>query len=235
MPGFARQKGFLLNPFRFAGGGGGGGTISEVDSGTDNSREFLDQSTGNLTKSTGTASGDIGIILVSWWERSSYTITTPTGWTAPSGNQLAIGGAGGARNLLTVFYRVMDGSEGANWAVSFSGSTYGNAVLLTLRNSAGAMSFVSATAGTAATGTTLTAPDVSGTDGYGLVVACGTSDPATHTTPGGMTIGPVGGSGTNTGRFFWEQLAATGATGTRVSTLGTSRDNGAFSILVAGP
>ncbi len=204
--------------------------LSQVSGGY--SGEWLNSNVAkSVLKDTGTASGDVVLILVSWWEYNGYGINTPTGFTL-EGN-FAIGGSSTQESRVTVFSRVIDGTEGASWSVSPTGAIYGSILSLTCRGSS-ALTVASVTAGTPASSTTCTAPSVSGTSGQGLVAVMGVSDPTTQTTPAGMTAGTVGPQNTNTGRFFFETLSSTGATGTRASTLGTSRDNGAFSVLLNG-
>jgi hypothetical protein len=204
-------------------------TISKVSTG--DSEEWVNSNgTRNLTKDTGTATGDIAIILISAFPNGT-TVGTPTGFTAVT--PFIYDDSGLNQSTIYIFHRVIDGSEASTFDCVFTGGSnpFGTAMLLTLRGD-GALSFVSATNGTPATGTTATAPSVSGTTGQGLVCGYGTGDPTTMTTPSGMTAGVAGLQNTNTGRMFFETLASTGATGTRVSTLGTSRDNAGVSILL---
>jgi hypothetical protein len=203
--------------------------ISKI--GTGDSEEWINSNgTRNLTKDTGTATGDLALILISAFP-SSTTVGTPTGFTAVT--PFIYDSSGVNQQTIYVFHRVIDGSEAATYDCVFTGGSnpFATCMLLTLRGD-GALSFVSQTNGTPATGTTATAPSVSGTSGQGLVAGYGTSDPTTMTTPGGMTAGVAGLQNTNTGRMFFETLASTGATGTRASTLGTSRTNAGVTILL---
>lgn len=196
--------------------------------GTGSSIEFVPGQTGNLTKDTGTAAGDLALILVSWHENSGRTITTPSGFTLIG--QQVIDGSSPSRNFLTLFARECDGTEGASYTISFSDGVYGTALLMTLTG--GDLSVASVTFGTPASGLTATAPSVTGAIGQALVAAYATGDPTTMTTPSVMTVGTAGLQNTNTGRFFFQNLSADGATGAKTSTLGTSRANLGCSILV---
>lgn len=182
----------------------------------------------NLTKDTGTTTGDVIFILVSWYENGGSNAAAITGFTR---NDLTLGGSGGNRSLASLYHRVSDGSEGATFAMSFSPfAVFGTAILHTQRGS-GALSIADGpTAGTAASSTTCTAPDLAGSNGQTLVTPMGVGDPTTMTTPTGMTAGTVGLQNSNTGRFFFQNLTVD--VGTKASTLGTSRDNGAWSILL---
>jgi hypothetical protein len=204
-------------------------TISRV--GTGASAELNPGTSTTLNKPTGTGSGHVCVIEVSWFEGSGLDLgaNTPTGFTL-RGN-LVIGGGGAAESRVAVFTRDCDGSEPASWTVSLTGSSFATWIADTYSGD-GALTYASIVTGTAASGTTCTSPSVAGTAGQGLICPMGTSDPTTMTTPSGMAAGTAGLQNTNTCRLFYETLGSTGATGTRASTLGTSRENGGFSILL---
>lgn len=206
---------------------GGDMSLSQVGSGDYDDNGGSTGLTRSVSKDTGTAVGDIALILASWYEGNRNVTTLPSGFTAATSK------IDNNSSSVQVFYRVIDGTEPTTWSMTFSSVVYANMILLTLRGDS-ALAFVSATASAYQSGTTATAPSVTGTSGYGLIAAFGNSDPTTMTTPGGMAAGTVGGQTTNTGRFFFETLSASGSTGTRVSTLGTSRDTVPISILVSG-
>lgn len=208
-------------------------TFSRVDA-TDRYVEFNPATTGNITKPTGTASGDFGLILVSYYENGA-TLNTPSGWT--SEGSLAFRGSSTTESRIAIFSRSMDGSEGANFTVDASGDIYGTAVCFVLRSSNGAITFGSATAGTPQTASPAIAPSVSGTITQALVCAFGFTSNKSVTTPAGMTLGPDGGSIDESGQFFYEILAATGATGTRSASFSGAGfdDTGAWSILLTEP
>lgn len=204
-----------------------GGTGLELATGNNSS--------GNLTWPGGLSADHVAVLLVSWFEGGSggganTTFNTPTDFTL-QGTSVAIGGSGSSESRVAIYTKELTGSESGNLAVSFSGNSFAN-VIMDVYSGDGDLTIASVTAGTPASGTTATAPSVAGTSGQGLIAGYGTSDPTTMTTPTGMSAGQVGGQNTNTGRLFYETLSATGATGTRQSTLGTSRDNVGFSILI---
>ena len=207
--------------------------FSRVDA-TDRYVEFNPATSGNITKPTGTAAGDFGLILVSYYENGA-TLNTPSGWTLEG--SLAILGSGTTENRIDIFSRSMDGSEGASFTVSATGDIFATAVCFVLRSSNGAITFGSATAGTPQTATPAIAPSVSGTITQALVCAFGFTSNKSVTTPSGMTLGPDGGSIDESGQFFYEILAATGATGTRSAAFSGAGFNntGAWSILLTEP
>lgn len=206
--------------------------LSQV--GTGDSEEFINSTgTRNLTADAGVAVGDIVIVMVSAFPNGT-TVGGPVGFTAVT--PFIFDGSGINQSTNYIFWRQIVGGETAPYAVTFTGGSnpFGTIVMMTLRGSS-TLTFVSATNGTPSSGSTsAVAPSVSGTSGQGLVAAMATGDPTTMTTPTGMTAGTVGLQNTNTGRLFFESLVATGATGTRTSTLGTSRSNGSISILLDG-
>lgn len=200
-----------------------GGTVAcEINSGT----------TCNLTMPT-VENGDIAILTKVWFENfTGVTSSAVTNFTDALASTV-LGGSGNEEDRIHVLYNELDGSEdGATIACTVSGTAFAGCILDVYRG-AGALTFASATAGTPATGTSATAPSVTVGSGQGLVVTYGTSDPTTMTTPTGMSVGTVGLQNTSTGRFFYETPSA-GASGTRTSTLGTSRNNIGVSILLDG-
>jgi hypothetical protein len=208
--------------------------LSWVGSG-DSEDILFDGNNADLTWDSGIASGDLSVIFVSWFEGSGLNIavTTPTGFTAPAGNQLVISGSGSSEGRVAIFYKQHTGTESGTINVAFTGTAtelFATVMLMTLRGSS-ALTFSSVTAGTAANGTTCTSAAVTASSTQGIIIGMGTGDPTTMTTPSGMTAGVVGLQNTNTGRVFFQ----TGATsGSKSSTLGTSRENGAITILVDG-
>jgi hypothetical protein len=200
----------------------GTGTTFEIQAGTNNQ---------NITYPTGIASGDMSVMLASWWEGGSgITINTPTNFTAPAGNELVISGTAASESRIAVFYRQHVAADSGTVNVSFSGNPFTTVMLMTLRGTS-ALTFSSVTAGSAASSTTCTAPAVTSSGTQGIIACMGTGDPTTMTTPSGMTAGVVGVQNTNTGRIFYQSGATSG---TKASTLGTSRSNGALTILVDG-
>jgi hypothetical protein len=193
--------------------------VSQV--GTGDSEEWSNQSGAKVLTADSQTAGDIAFVIVSAFEVSSTSFSL-TGFT--SAGEISFNG-----NTAQMFYRQLVGSDGASYSISASGFVFGTATLMTLRGN-GALTFVSSTTGTGTTGTTCTAPDVAGTSGQVLVCPMFTSDPTTMTTPTDMTAGTVGLQTSNTNRFFWQALTAD--VGTKASTLGTSRDNIALSILL---
>jgi hypothetical protein len=209
--------------------------LSKVSTGASFDNGGSAWSTTDHTKDTGSAIGDLAVIVVSFYENGDKNVNTPTGFTDQG--SFVVGGTGTDESRLDVFTRVIDGTEGATFTVSINGgSIFGTTQLLTIRGSS-ALSVASVTAGTAAAGvTSIAAPSVSGTDGQGLLAAYGIGDPAgTYTDPSGMTLGiSEGTEATNTGRVYYETLTATGATGTRTLSWTNTRDAIGVSILVNG-
>jgi hypothetical protein len=206
--------------------------LSKVGSGA--SVEWINSTgTRNLTQDTGTAVGDFALVEISGFPNGT-TVSGPVGFTAVT--PFIFDGSGLSQSTNYLFWRQIDGTETVPYACTFTGGSnpFGTAVLTTLRGDS-ALTFVSATNGTPSSGSTSAiAPSVSGTAGQGLIAAMATGDPTTMTTPSGMAAGTAGLQNTNTCRTFFETLSATGATGTRTSTLGTSRSNGSISILLNG-
>lgn len=208
--------------------------ISYDDAGTTwNSNAF--------TKTTGTASGDLALIPLSWYANSFnpdplYLILTPTDFSVAQA-QSTVSGSGSTGSYFNAYYRQCDGTEGASYTLTRNGgaSMYGTGGLITFRGSS-ALTFVSCTAGsTGSSQTSLVAPSVSGTAGQGLICIYAITDPSTvNTGPSGMTQALAGAQNTNTLYVYYETLSATGATGTRTLVVNTARDYQAFSILVSG-
>jgi hypothetical protein len=96
--------------------------ISQVD------REYTAYSTGTsltLTKPTGVAVGDIMFINVTNYYASAVT-PTMSGWTT-----IASGGLGGSSSPRgTVFYRLVDGTEGNTFTVNLSNNSYAAAAII---------------------------------------------------------------------------------------------------------
>jgi hypothetical protein len=189
--------------------------------GTGDSEEWANQSGARSLTADSQTAGDLAIVIASTFEVGSNTFTLAGFTTA---GEIDFNG-----NKAQMFYRQLVGSDGASYSISASAAVFGTATLMTLRGN-GALTFVSSTTGTGTTGTTCTAPDVAGSAGQVLVCPMFTSDPTTMTTPPDMTAGTVGLQNSNTNRFFWMALVAD--VGTKASTLGTSRDNIALSILL---
>jgi hypothetical protein len=208
--------------------------LSWIGSG-DSEDILFDGNNADLTWDSGIASGDLSVIFVSWFEGSGLNIacSTPSGFTAAAGNQLVISGSGSSEGRIAIFYKQHSGTESGTINVAFTGTTtelFATVMLMTLRGSS-ALTFASVTAGTAASSTTCTSAAVTASATQGIIIGMGTGDPTTMTTPSGMTAGVVGLQNTNTGRVFFQTGATSGA---KSSTLGTSRENGALTLLVDG-
>src|SRR5688572_19113732 len=91
----------------------------------------------NLTKDTGTASGDFAIAAHSCFEVGSNTMTLAN-FTTPG--EISFPGS----NTGQLFHRAIDGSEGASFAYTASAAIFGTAALMTMRGD-GALTFASAT------------------------------------------------------------------------------------------
>ncbi len=205
---------------------GDGMALSQVGAGAYDDNGGASGLSATLTKDSGTTVGDIALVLLSWYP-GSVSVSSFSGFTAAVSKQDDNGSS------VQLYYRVIDGTEGSSFSLTFGGYVYHDAILMTVRGSS-ALAFISATSASYTSGVTASAPSVSGSAGNGLVCAFGNSDPTTMTTPAGMTAGTVGGQHTNTGRFFFETLSSSGSTGTRTSVLGTARDTVGISVLLSG-
>ncbi len=187
---------------------------------------------GNLAAESGWQAGDLDLIAVSWYDNGpGATLSTPSGYTrAGSADYTLID----ASTKATLFYKVLDGTEGAS-SIQFSAAAYANAVRLTLRG-ASALEIVAGSfdPGTAANGTTVTSPDIAGSAGQMLLCPMYVSDPATFSTPADMTAGPWNsGAGTDSLRWFYQALSADA--GSKSSTLSITRNNRGFALLAQEP
>jgi hypothetical protein len=188
----------------------------------------------SLTWPGGLASGMFAVITASYYENGEDgTINTPTGFT-PMFSSLVLSGSGTTESRFEGFYREMNGAESGSIVVGRDELAFYMTALLDIYQGNGALTFVSATAGTPATGTTSVAPDVAGTSGQLQLALFGLSDPSTMTDPtDGSTTMSAGQQGTqdvNTGRNFYKFLSAD--IGAMSSTLGTSRGHVGISVLV---
>lgn len=184
-------------------------------------------SAGNLAAESGWQAGDLDLIAVSWYDNGSATLSTPSGYTRAGSADYALIDAS---TKATLFYKVLDGTEGAS-SIQFSSNAYANAVRLTLRG-ASALEVVSGSfdPGTAANGTTVTSPDIVGSAGQMLLCPMYTGDPATFSTPADMTAGPWNSSaGTDSLRWFYQALSADA--GSKSSTLSITRNNRGVALL----
>jgi hypothetical protein len=202
-----------------------GGTTGDV--------ELIDNEV-SLTWPGGLASGMFAVITASYYENGEDgTINTPTGFT-PMFSSLVLSGSGTTESRFEGFYREMNGAESGSIVVGRDELAFYMTALLDIYQGNGALTFVSATAGTPATGTTSVAPDVAGTSGQLQLALFGLSDPSTMTDPtDGSTTMSAGQQGTqdvNTGRNFYKFLSAD--IGAMSSTLGTSRGHVGISVLV---
>lgn len=189
------------------------------------------------TKDTGTASGDLGIIGIAWYEQGFDTalnaITADVAFVDQG--TTVYNGSGGTESRLDIYTRAMTGTDGSAYTVSRSADMYATTQLLTLRGSS-ALSVVSVTVGTPGAGvTSVTAPSVSITSTQGIVCLFAVSDPAgTYTDPSGMTLGISEGSeSTNSMRMYYESPGS-GTTGTRTLSWTNTRDAIGATIIVEG-
>jgi hypothetical protein len=188
----------------------------------------------SLTWPGGLASGMFAVVTGSYYENGEDGgLNTPTGFT-PMFSSLVLSGSGTTESRFEGFYREMNGSESGALVVGRSGLGFYMTALLDIYQGNGALTFVSATAGTPATGTTSIAPNVAGTSGQLQLALFGSSDPTTMTDPSDgvttMSAGQQGVQDVNTGRNFYKFLSAD--MGAMSTTLGTSRGHVGISVLV---
>jgi hypothetical protein len=195
---------------------------------------------GNNTSTTistswpgGIAAGDFAIFLLSWFENGVGEFSTPpTGFTR-IGTSIAIAGAPGSdgESRVDLWYRQLNGSEAGSVSATHSGSfnLFCTAILDVYRGD-GVLTYASATAGTPGTGTSVTIPDVAGSNGQLQLAAVGIGDPATASDPADMALGQAGLQNTNTCYTFYKYL--TSDLGAQSTTLGTSRGHVGISVLV---
>lgn len=206
--------------------GSGPMTIARRGS-TNYSAQLLNTSNSfTITKESTVQSGDLLFIGVSSYSNTNGDISI-TGFT--SIYEVTYSGRRGS-----VFYREIDGSEGSTFTINISGGNdrYAGAVLIAF--SGNDLSIEANRYTDNANGTSPSAPSVTaaGTDTM-LLSFYLYSDPASFTAPAGSD-GSFANSpqNTNSAAISWDAVSASGATGTRTATLGTSRKCLGVSVLL---
>ena len=170
-----------------------------------------------VTKPTGAATGDTVVVAVS--SGNSGTGTTIPGFV----NRIELTGLAYTVAILT---RVLDGSEGASWTASNSGTTVlGNGALILTPGAGNTLAIDGTpTSNSAGNGSTATIPAITTTVANTMLIAGFVSSATGHTTPSGMTevFDISGGSGVGLS-LDYQAIAAAGSTGTRASTTGGIR------------
>lgn len=98
-----RQRGFLMNPFRFGGGDGAGAAITLVNSAS--------ASATSVALPPGWVPGDIAVVLQTWTSGNGAP-TTPPGWTSISGSS----------NCFCA-YRLLQAGDTSTFSTSWAGRT----------------------------------------------------------------------------------------------------------------
>lgn len=172
------------------------------------------------------------LIIVFWVNGGTSVSINGTGWTSiiATGN-------------LYAWRRVVDGTErdanigGSTWTISWTGQKEAGVISLAPYDDAGGdIQFDAGTMWTGqanASSTNITAPALTAPWNADILVNCYMTDtPHTITPPGGQTIILQNATGTVVAlAAAYEQLSATGTTGTRVATCGTAAINVGFSFL----
>lgn len=175
-----------------ASGAGGGVTFPFGDTAKWESSEYASEPGVHLgsltiTKPTGSSNGDIfALILVTDDTAGSDSWTTPTGWT-----KLGHWGDGTSSSTLTIFWREVDGTEGASQAITWTGATTVDLAGYYVHFSGldTTTPFIAGTATTAATATPTAASITTTVDGS-LALSIVTKDgleALTWTSPAGWT------------------------------------------------
>ena len=161
-------------------------------------------SVGTINKPTGTQAGDI-VVIMSWANDSTGV------WSIPSGFTDLQAGVG---TNLGVAMKVAGGSEPSTYTLSNAG-TYCGLLCATFRgptafDAVGTYTFSSAASSITAPAVTAVAP------GSFLIGCFAAGGNVNFSTPSGMTA--VGRSTDPAAGMFYQQLTATGSTGTRTTT-----------------
>lgn len=158
----ARQRGFLLNPFRFGGGGGGGGGAPTFQTVATTATTGAATSLA-LNMPAGISAGDV--LIAACFADGSFTMSGSAGWTALSATT-AFAGAGATSR---VFWKVAAGGDAFTLSLTSSAQMLG---VVWRYSSASEVYFAHATGGS----TPVTPPTVTpapGLDDYAFVLAVG--------------------------------------------------------------
>jgi len=208
--------------------------LSQVSTGSSYNKSGDPWTTTALTKDAGTASGDVIVIGLSYYENASDTSPDAiTGFTQR--HNVVYGDSGVHESRLVVWTRDADGGEASTFTVGrASNDFYGSAFIATFRGS-GTLTYASSSAGSPATAEAITSPSMSGDALQGLLAIYAISDPVTnHSQTEGMTLAVTASTASNTGRIYYEDLAATEATGTRELTWTTAEKTVGIAMLLDG-
>lgn len=183
-----------------------------------------------LTKEPGVQVGDIIVVGVSCYAQ----ISGSTGGATIAGFTKLVE-TGADDNSGTVLFRQVDGTEGASFSVTISGSysRYGSAVLVAFSGINLAID-TSGITNNGASVTSLVAPSLDAVTADEMLVSFFLySDPASFTPPSGAD-GSFANSpqNTNGSAVSWDAVSASGATGTRTATIGTARAAFSASVLI---
>lgn len=196
--------------------------------------QWENSSTSTITKESSVQVGDIILIASSSYSIEGTNVggtVTITGFTKSAVTYETYGAFGATQG--TLFYRIVDGTEGASFSISNSGSScYGSAVLVAFSGSSLSIEATGSTDNSS--GTAPSAPSLSAAGANTMLVNFYLySDPATFTAPTGSD-GSFSNSpqNTNGSSVSWDAIAESGETGTRTATLGTARDCLGFSVLL---
>lgn len=215
--------------------GGVGMTIARRGS-TNYSVQWLNSSSAVITKETTVQVGDIIIVGVSAYsnngDNAGGKVTITGGFTKLIEVLYGSYGVDGA-STGTIFYKIVDGTEGSSFTITSVGGTYpyGSAVLIAF---SGNSLSVDTSASTASSETSPVAPSISAATTNELLINLFLySDPASFTPPSGYDGYFVNSPQSSNGSAVsWDAVASSGATGTRTATLGASRDYLAASVLI---
>lgn len=187
-----------------------------------------------VTKPTGTADADIMVAVSSCDNVGTYAgLTAPAGWTLRGGLD-----SGASKSPVKVWTKTA-ASEGANYAFGCTNGEDGVTIITTLRGVTTTVTdWLYSFTFDATTGTTRTAPSISGVGemllSYAMISQNGAS--STVTVPSGMTLCDSDGTGFVAAGLAY-LLSPSNPTGTKSWTFGHAADFGGVtaSILLAQP
>ena len=198
------------------------------------SNSAVGAATMTVTKPTGTADGDLMVAVTSCDNVGTYAaLGAPAGWTLRGGLD-----SGANKSPVKVFTKTA-ASEGASYAFTCSSGEDGVGIITTLRGvTTNIADWVFSFSFDATTGTTRTAPSVSGVGelllSYAMISQNGAS--STVTIPSGMTVCDTDGTGYVAAGLAY-LASPSNPTGTKSWTFGHTADFGGVtaSILLAQP